>query len=191
MKRSLFINTANTVWFLRPDNFLHFTTVLQRPKFPGLFHVFQACGYCEHWQNALSQLSAVFHITGTDVEWFVNTKHRCGQRVLLEDSRLWQQCAAKDNRLTLQQMLRLTDRVFMRHLTHWNLMASQLENPSAQAQTHAHMGRQTHLPLRRCVNFSRRQHLRNALFDALHQLSGTHYRKLFSVVTLLQFLSLG
>ena len=35
------------------------------------------------------------------------------------------------------------------------------------------------------------QHLRNALFDALHQLSGTHYRKLFSVVTLLQFLSLG
>jgi len=28
-------------------------------------------------------------------------------------------------------------------------------------------------------------------FDALHQLSGTHYRKLFSVVTLLQFLSLG
>jgi len=29
------------------------------------------------------------------------------------------------------------------------------------------------------------------LFDALHQLSGTHYRKLFSVVTLLQFLSLG
>ena len=37
-------------------------------------------------------------------------------------------------------------------------------------------------PLRRCVNLSRRQHLRNALFDALHQLSGTHYRKLFSVV---------
>ena len=35
------------------------------------------------------------------------------------------------------------------------------------------------------------QHLWNALFDALHQLSGTHYRKLFSVVTLLQFLSLG
>ena len=32
---------------------------------------------------------------------------------------------------------------------------------------------------------------RNALFDALHQLSGTHYRKLFSVETLLQFLSLG
>jgi len=31
----------------------------------------------------------------------------------------------------------------------------------------------------------------NALFDAVHQLSGTHYRKLFSVVTLLQFLSLG
>ena len=30
-----------------------------------------------------------------------------------------------------------------------------------------------------------------ALFDALRQLSGTHYRKLFSVVTLLQFLSLG
>jgi len=28
-------------------------------------------------------------------------------------------------------------------------------------------------------------------FDALRQLSGTHYRKLFSVVTLLQFLSLG
>jgi len=45
-------------------------------------------------------------------------------------------------------------------------------------------------PLRRCVNLSRRQHLRNALFDALHQLSGTHYRKLFSEVTLLQFLSL-
>ena len=30
-----------------------------------------------------------------------------------------------------------------------------------------------------------------ALFDALHQLSGTHDRKLLSVVTLLQFLSLG
>jgi len=30
-----------------------------------------------------------------------------------------------------------------------------------------------------------RQPSRNALFDALHQLSGTHYRKLFSVVTLL------
>jgi len=45
--------------------------------------------------------------------------------------------------------------------------------------------------LRRCVNLSRRQHLRNALFGALRQLSGTHYRKLFSVVTLLQFLSLG
>jgi len=29
------------------------------------------------------------------------------------------------------------------------------------------------------------------LFDALHQLFATHYRKLFSVVTLLQFLSLG
>ena len=42
-------------------------------------------------------------------------------------------------------------------------------------------------PLRRCVNISRLQHLRNALFDALHQLSETHYRKLFSVVTLLQF----
>jgi len=40
-------------------------------------------------------------------------------------------------------------------------------------------------PLRRCVNLSRRQHLRNALFDALHQLSGTHYQNLFSVVTLL------
>ena len=33
--------------------------------------------------------------------------------------------------------------------------------------------------------------LRNTLFDALHQLSGSHSRKLFSVVTLLQFLSLG
>jgi len=44
---------------------------------------------------------------------------------------------------------------------------------------------------RRCVNLSRRQHLRDALFDALHQLSGTHYRKLFSVVKLLQFSSLG
>ena len=43
--------------------------------------------------------------------------------------------------------------------------------------------------IRRCVNLSRRQHLRNVLFDALHQLSGTLYRKLFSVVTLLQFLS--
>ena len=32
--------------------------------------------------------------------------------------------------------------------------------------------------------------MRNALFDALHRQSGTHYRKLFSVVTLLQFLSL-
>ena len=31
----------------------------------------------------------------------------------------------------------------------------------------------------------------NALFDALRQLSGTHYRKLFSVVTQLHFLSLG
>jgi len=31
----------------------------------------------------------------------------------------------------------------------------------------------------------------NAFFDALRQLSGTHYRKLFSVVTQLQFLSLG
>jgi len=39
-------------------------------------------------------------------------------------------------------------------------------------------------PLRRCVNPSRRQHLRNALFDALHQPSGTHYRRLFSIVTL-------
>jgi len=37
-------------------------------------------------------------------------------------------------------------------------------------------------PLRRCVNLSRRQHLRNALFDALHQLSGTHYQKLFSII---------
>jgi len=46
-------------------------------------------------------------------------------------------------------------------------------------------------PLQRCVNFSQLQHLRNALFDAQRQLSGTHYRKLFSVVTLLQFLSLG
>ena len=36
-----------------------------------------------------------------------------------------------------------------------------------------------------------RQPSRNALFDALHQLSETHYRKMFSVVTLLQFLSLG
>ena len=41
------------------------------------------------------------------------------------------------------------------------------------------------------VNLSRRQHLRNVLFDALRQLSGTHLRKLFSVVTLLQFLSVG
>jgi len=32
---------------------------------------------------------------------------------------------------------------------------------------------------------------RNTLFGALQQLSGTHYRKLFSVVTLLQFLSLS
>jgi len=31
----------------------------------------------------------------------------------------------------------------------------------------------------------------NALLDALHWQSGTHCRKLFSVVTLLQFLSLG
>ena len=46
-------------------------------------------------------------------------------------------------------------------------------------------------PLQCSVNLSRRQHLRNVLFDALHQLSGTHYRKLFSVVTPLQFLSLG
>jgi len=46
-------------------------------------------------------------------------------------------------------------------------------------------------PLRRCVKLSRRQHLRNVLFDALRQLSGTHYRKLFLVATLLQFLSLG
>ena len=41
------------------------------------------------------------------------------------------------------------------------------------------------------VNLPRRQHLWNALFDALHQLSGTHYRKLFSLVTLLHFLSLS
>jgi len=43
------------------------------------------------------------------------------------------------------------------------------------------------------INSSRRSRSisRNALFDALHQLSGTHYRKLFLVVTLLQFLSLG
>ena len=43
-----------------------------------------------------------------------------------------------------------------------------------------------------CMNqshLSRLQHLRNALFDALHQLSGIHYRKLFSVVTPLLFLS--
>ena len=33
--------------------------------------------------------------------------------------------------------------------------------------------------------------LTERFFDALRQLSGTHYRKLFSVVTLLQFLSLG
>ena len=31
----------------------------------------------------------------------------------------------------------------------------------------------------------------SVIFDALRQLSGTHYRKLFSAVTLLQFLSLG
>ena len=41
------------------------------------------------------------------------------------------------------------------------------------------------------ISLSRRQHLRNVLFDALRQLSGTHYRKLFSVASLLQFLSLG
>ena len=46
-------------------------------------------------------------------------------------------------------------------------------------------------PLRRCVNLSRRQHLRKALFGALRQLSGTNYQKVFSIVTLLQFLSLG
>jgi len=46
-------------------------------------------------------------------------------------------------------------------------------------------------PLRRCVNLLRRRRLRNALFDALRQLSGTRCRRLFSVVTLLQFLSLG
>ena len=45
-------------------------------------------------------------------------------------------------------------------------------------------------PCKNGWNLSRRQHLQNALFDALRQLSGTHYRKLFSVVTLLQFLSL-
>ena len=33
--------------------------------------------------------------------------------------------------------------------------------------------------------------MRNALIDALRRQSETHYRKLFSVVTLLQFLSLG
>jgi len=33
--------------------------------------------------------------------------------------------------------------------------------------------------------------LQNVLFDAVHQLSGTHCRKLFPVVTLLQFLNLG
>jgi len=34
------------------------------------------------------------------------------------------------------------------------------------------------------VAILRRQHLRNALFDALHQLYGTHYQKLFLIVTL-------
>jgi len=38
---------------------------------------------------------------------------------------------------------------------------------------------------------SRPDQLTERFFDALRQLSGTHYRKLFSVVTLLQFLSLG
>jgi len=33
--------------------------------------------------------------------------------------------------------------------------------------------------------------VRNAPLDALHRLSGTHCRKLFSIVTLLQFLGLG
>ena len=33
--------------------------------------------------------------------------------------------------------------------------------------------------------------LQNVLFDAVHQLSGTNCRKLFPVVTLLQFLSVG
>ena len=42
-----------------------------------------------------------------------------------------------------------------------------------------------------CQPFTTTTFVRNALFDALHQLSGTHYRKLFSVVTLFQFLSLG
>jgi len=45
-------------------------------------------------------------------------------------------------------------------------------------------------PCKNGLNLSRQQHLQNALFDALRQLSGTHYRKLFSVVTLLHFLSL-
>ena len=44
-------------------------------------------------------------------------------------------------------------------------------------------------PCKNGLNLSRQQHLQNALFDALRQLSGTHYRKLFSVVTLLHFLS--
>ena len=67
-------------------------------------------------------------------------------------------------------------------------------NPHSCTDPHTYTCANTHThdrPLRRSVNLSRRQHLRNALFDALHQLSGTHYRKLFSVVTLLQFLSLG
>jgi len=31
----------------------------------------------------------------------------------------------------------------------------------------------------------------NALFDAVHQLSEIYYRKLFSIVTISEFLSLG
>ena len=59
-----------------------------------------------------------------------------------------------------------------------------VRNASQSAAMHAYslLGHS----LRRCVDLSRR-HLRNALFDALHQLSGTHYRKLFSVVTVAVF----
>jgi len=51
--------------------------------------------------------------------------------------------------------------------------------------------RKSHTGFRRCVNLSRRQHLRNALFDVLHRQSGTHYWNLFSIMTLLQYLRLG
>jgi len=47
-----------------------------------------------------------------------------------------------------------------------------------QDREHGRNLRSTTTALCQPFRLSRRQHLRNALFDALHQLSGTHYRRL-------------